>query len=113
MTPDDEDAELFADYGTFVAEGGWQLLSPPPCDGLTDIVTAARSYPDDTVEVITIQGADHARFRRDNPEGLLVWIVDGDLRDVMKAARDLPLPGHPDAPSEPIRDTAEGVGHDF
>ncbi|UJW32641.1 hypothetical protein L3Q67_02285 [Saccharothrix sp. AJ9571] len=105
MTTDAQ--KLIAELDQFMSDGGWEAMTPPVAcgQGLTHAF-ALRPHSDGTIDVLVVHAVG-AIARRESPTGQLLWSCPGRLGDVLQALRKLPDPGHPDAPSDPMRDRGE------
>lgn len=73
----------------------WRVVPSPGC------VTVTRGWPDGSVDTLIILSPETAYGRRDDACERQVWAVRGTVEQIVTAARDVPPPFAPNAPSDP------------
>lgn len=84
-----------------LAPDQWEI-TPVPGMG----VTATRRWSDESLDTVLVFSPDSTYARRDDAAKRLVWKMRGTVETVLQAAQDLPPPGSPGAPTDPIPDPA-------
>ena len=80
----------------------WRVVPSPGC------VTVTRGWPDGSVDTLIILSPETAYGRRDDARERQVWAVKGTVEQIVAAARDVPPPLAPNAPTDP--DSPERTG---
>ena len=73
----------------------WRVVPSPGC------ITVTRGWPDGSVDTLIILSTETAYGRRDDAREHQVWAIKGTVEEIVEAARDVPAPFAPNAPSAP------------
>lgn len=68
--------------------------------GVPESLVLIHTWPDESVDTLTVHNETHAFAQRTNPGGTPVWNRIGAVTAVIEALRQLPPPSDPDAPHE-------------
>jgi hypothetical protein len=80
-----------------MASGGWRELP-----GIPGTLVLIRTWPDDSVDALTVHDDRDAFAHRTNPAGTPVWNHIGAVSEVVEALRQVPPPSDPGAPRESL-----------